>query len=402
MFAEIQLDPYFCRTTGNKIYSFSINNGDSFSLDYSVIAASGYDVYSQKWATSLNFLLYVDGEEIIHETCEKVLLGRGISDIVYEKSGHLSLDNLSEGEHIIELTFSAVPDAYLYRNTSPGTCTISNVIITEAAEKYNTINVDIADKAATTQSAQFQLVEPAQVEFVDGNAVMTIGNSTTKVAQLPMANDGRMEISFCDYDAENNHMPAKVTSAGYGTLYSAFQLVVPDDVEVYSPIYDQINSVMRLNSSNRIPAGTILPVCTGVLLRNEGEYSFNYSIEEPTLELESILSGTSIKIPTKSVEGTVLTLGKGKNSGKYGFYPFTGAELSACRAFFVIDEPLEAMQIIFSFDDNTEGIPSDANITDDTTQAPLYNITGLRLSEHAVTNGYKGIVVTKGRKIIVK
>ena len=78
-----------------------------------------------------------------------------------------------------------------------------------------------------------------RVQFVDGKAVMSIGD--TRVAALPMADGGELVVSYTTdvAEADLNKVSKKPTEQKpFATIYSPFQLVVPPGSEVYAPVFD--------------------------------------------------------------------------------------------------------------------------------------------------------------------
>lgn len=79
-----------------------------------------------------------------------------------------------------------------------------------------------------------------RVQFVDGKAVMSIGD--TRVAALPMADGGELVVSYTTdvAEADLNKVSKKPTEQKpFATIFSPFQLVVPPGSEVYAPVFTQ-------------------------------------------------------------------------------------------------------------------------------------------------------------------
>lgn len=210
------------------------------------------------------------------------------------------------------------------------------------------------------------------VEFdANGNVVMTKGENT--IVFLPTKDSGKLVMEFTTQESEENiNKVSKTVSNNYSTMYSPFQLQVPegDGVEVYAPTYNSNTHSLMLNNNTKINPGAVIPVGTGLILKNNGSYNFAISEEEATAVCQSALSGSAVKIdnPTKSGEyrgNTVYTLGHGKQTGKYGFFAYVGAYLNPGLAYLYVPTiPAEnsAKGISFNFgeDDETTAI-SDLN-----------------------------------------
>lgn len=92
------------------------------------------------------------------------------------------------------------------------------------------------------------------VEFVDGKAVMTIGNN--KVASLPMSHGGELVVEWTTTldEGELNRLTKSPTDLRpFATIYSPFQLVVPEGSDVYAPSFDPSSNLLYLG--NKLAAG---------------------------------------------------------------------------------------------------------------------------------------------------
>ena len=138
-----------------------------------------------------------------------------------------------------------------------------------------------------------------RVHFVDGKAVMTIGE--TRVAALPMENGGELVVSYTTdmAEADLNKVSKKPTEQKpFATIYSPFQLVVPSGSEVYAPIFDPGNKLLHFADDQRVAEGGIVPVETPLVIHGTSPVEFTFSATDPTCGLKSDLSGSSLKIAT--------------------------------------------------------------------------------------------------------
>ncbi len=218
-------------------------------------------------------------------------------------------------------------------------------------------------KISSLGSAWHSLSDGAEltINFADGKAVVSNGSST--VATLPCSDGGELVVELGDQGEASNTLECSVSSVGYSTLYSPFQLTVPlgSEVEVYAPSY--VDGKLMLTDDTRVAAGTVIAPETGLILKNEGTIGFTFSSSTPTNE-GSVLSGSSLKIATPSVSGqTIYTLGHATDDASlFGFYRYTGATLAAGKAYFVSsDSQSSALAYVpFYFGDDVTGI-NDAN-----------------------------------------
>lgn len=171
------------------------------------------------------------------------------------------------------------------------------------------------------------------VSFVNGKAVMTIGNTT--VASVPVSNGGVMVVDCCAFDeaADAHDTMNKITKSPsatdrpYVTLFSPFQVVVPEGCEVYAPEFDPSTETLLLTNANKLSAGDVVPVETPLVVKGDKSVDFTFSANHATCKPKSALSGTSLRIPTPT-DGTVFTFGHDKeDKSLYGLFRYVGETL---------------------------------------------------------------------------
>lgn len=168
------------------------------------------------------------------------------------------------------------------------------------------------------------------VEFVDGKAVMTIGDN--KVASLSMSHGGELVVEWTTTlgEGELNRLTKSPTDKRpFATIYSPFQLVVPEGSDVYAPSFDPNSNLLYLG--NKLAAGAIVPPETALTLHDTSPVDFAFSAAAATCSPTSALSGTALKIGVPAGE-TVYTYGVGKTgpqTGKFGLFRYTGTTLGA-------------------------------------------------------------------------
>lgn len=182
-------------------------------------------------------------------------------------------------------------------------------------------------------TAAFDVGEKSQprVHFVDGKAVMTIGE--TRVAALPMKNGGELVVSYTTdvAEADLNKVTKKPTKQkSFATIYSPFQLVVPSGSEVYAPVFNPDNMLLHFADDQCVAEGGIVPVETPLVIHGISPVEFTFSATDPTCGLTSDLRGSSLKIDTPT-DATVFTFGIGKtgpHTGEFGLFRYTGTSLN--------------------------------------------------------------------------
>lgn len=130
------------------------------------------------------------------------------------------------------------------------------------------------------------------VSFVNGKAVMTIGNTT--VASVPVSNGGVMVVDCCAFDeaADAHDTMNKITKSPsatdrpYVTLFSPFQVVVPEGCEVYAPEFDPSTETLLLTNANKLSAGDVVPVETPLVVKGDKSVDFTFSANHATCKPE--------------------------------------------------------------------------------------------------------------------
>lgn len=202
---------------------------------------------------------------------------------------------------------------------------------------------------------------PATVEFVDGKAVMTIGDH--RVASLPMSDGGELVVAFETTLADgaiNRVVKSPSERLPYATVYSPFQLVVPSECEVYVPTFDRTSMTLHAGDAQQLKVGGIVPPETPLLVHGTGELSFGLSAGAPTSTPISALSGSSLKIACPT-DATIFTFGIGKSGthkGEFGLFRYTGSSLGAGLCYLSVPSVPAASFVGISFDSTTDGIGS--------------------------------------------
>lgn len=202
---------------------------------------------------------------------------------------------------------------------------------------------------------------PATVEFVDGKAVMTIGDH--RVASLPMSDGGELVLAFETTLADgaiNRVVKSPSERLPYATVYSPFQLVVPSGCEVYAPTLDSGSMTLHASDAQRLKVGDIVAPETPLLVHGTGELSFGFSADAPTTTPVSALSGSSLKMACPT-DATIFTFGIGKSGthkDEFGLFRYTGKSLGAGLCYLSVPSVAAASFVGISFDSTTDGIGS--------------------------------------------
>ncbi len=217
------------------------------------------------------------------------------------------------------------------------------------------------EKVSIVGSAWHTLGNGKQLTIECANGKVNVSNGTNVVATLPCANSGALVVEV-GQPSEENTLSCGVSYKGYATLYSPFQLAVPDSskVEVFAPTYE--DGKLVLSKSTRLAPGTVIAPETGLILKNEGTIDFAFSNAAATCT-GSALSGTSLNIATPTVSGqTIYTLGQAtEDASLFGFFRYVGTALPAGKAYYVSTQTGSSERVLFNFNDSAAGI-TDATV----------------------------------------
>lgn len=203
------------------------------------------------------------------------------------------------------------------------------------------------------------------VQFINGRAVMTIGQRTVAsgsvidggvlvVEPLPSDKDEKEEAKIY-----NKITKSPSTKMPYVTVFSPFQLVVPTGCEVYAPEYDASTQMLRLNSGNKIPAGAIIPAETPLVVKGTQSVDFQFSVNAATCAPKTDLSGTAVRIYTPT-DGTVYTFGHATTDPLlYGLFRYVSPTLPPGVAYLKTNGAATAKFIPIQFDEADPSDPTD-------------------------------------------
>ncbi len=193
-------------------------------------------------------------------------------------------------------------------------------------------------------------------------------------------NSAANSVNCAWYLEEVTSLPVTVTSAGYATLYAPVNLTIPADVKVYTLTEGEGSHLTPTQIEDIIPANT------GVVLENEGTFSF--TITDETVNHASCITGTCATIASAEADGNYVFFIKDSTPG---FYKFVGSELKGFKAYY---KPTVASINGFSLDfgGQTVGINS---VISATNLKAGYDIQGRKLNKMQ-----KGINILGGKKII--
>ena len=217
----------------------------------------------------------------------------------------------------------------------------------------------------------------------DGNGVIKVGD--VQKGSFAINNETPVVADFRDAFTITANQDPNNTSDYYSTFYSkknAYKVPV-SDVTAYAGKVD--DSKLKLTS-----VGSFIHKGEPVLLKGaSSQYTLMPMANGDKATGTNHLTGT--EEGKTYCESNVYALSYGQNG--VGFYKWAGKDIAANKAYLVYSAGAKAL--MFEFNGEPSGIESisdNANIN-----ASMYNLKGMKVDKN-----YKGIVVNKGKKYIVK
>lgn len=321
-----------------------------------------------------------------------------VKTINYTKTSINNVAYYSEGENIEGLTIiNSGNSAVRSSNSASAYAKDADVVFTTLpAGKYK-LTSSICDFKGKDASAEFSYKAGEKVIFTHKAEVI---NSDTKTSEEFTLNEstpislvkGGNESQGVDYiyiqrtgDATET---VPVSDAGYATYATTNNIVVPDnnDVKVMTVTVNEGNSTITLHE---IPAKTVIPAKTGILVKAPGNCNFVV-----TSDKGETLANNDLKAATEdvtSVDDKFFALTK--LGEKVGFaLVANGVVIPAGKAYLKV--PAATTAKFFSLDGEATGINSVKTAKAD---GAYYTLEGVK-----TTKPVKGLYIHNGKKIVVK
>lgn len=187
-----------------------------------------------------------------------------------------------------------------------------------------------------------------------------------------------------------------VGEAGVATLYKEYALKIPENENIKGVYFGKSIENDELVLS---PIEGVIPANTGALVYAEpGTYVFHRSEDEGDEITDNLLQGTIVKTKTSAIDGTVLTLGHGKESGEVGFYKYTETWLAANKAYIVLPISSEIKNLGITLDEHSTDIQSVGSKKEGPTS--IYDMMGRCFSTKVSLP--KGLYIVDGKKIFIR
>ena len=193
---------------------------------------------------------------------------------------------------------------------------------------------------------------------------------------------------------EHLDLAANLANGNYWTTFycghTGFKIDDDENAWAYTAEYDAGNARLTLHK-----LGKVIPKNTAVILvGDDNSISITASSEAAQNEVNNDLHGTDIRTATSAL-GTGTFYVMGKQSGNFGFFPYTAQYMPARKAYLLVDDGAQARGLTMTFDETT-GISSTTNDTNDNA---WYTLDGRKLDGKPTT---KGLYINNGRKIVIK
>jgi len=242
--------------------------------------------------------------------------------------------------------------------------------------------------AATTFEANgsttdWKVVEKYFYAGTAGDYVLTLANS---------GNTWMTGVSIVKETPANITLTSSVTLQGYKTFYNAeLSYEVDDNTTIYMAAAPANGYVTLTEKST----DKIIPAGTPVILKTSNTTDYKMTLTPTATESGNDFEDNALTTVTAagSINGYILAYKSGEGNG-FGFWKYTGSDMEVGDVYLPAADGAKARLIIVVDGEATAINAIEADEVDDT---PLYNLAGQR-----VNKGYKGIVIKKNAKYIMK
>ncbi len=276
----------------------------------------------------------------------------------------------------------------------------SELMLTFLSNK-NTFSVTakgaVVEQKASGEPLQFAITVPAGTESLK----LTITNTSSNNVRL----DNFMLAA---------QGTAKVTEAGYATLYTDKAFIMPEGVTGQTvTAANSSSSVLTVKDS--YAAGSIVPAKTALLIKGDAA-ELNYTVvsSDAAAPADNMLHGTLSEEMTGYTEDgkdfLYYKLAYNNDGAKLGFYwgAADGAAFAnaAGKAYLAVEKPAAGTSAVsgFAFEDVVSAIESAAAGTDAQSAAPFraYDMSGRRVQAASKSQLRSGLYIVNGKKLIIK
>ena len=226
-----------------------------------------------------------------------------------------------------------------------------------------------------------------------GKGLQTIENVALKAGDVINVETGATTHAF-DYTLieKITEIAVPVSSAGYATFVPSTNVVVPDNVTVYTGKVNDDKTSLALNT---VATGTVLGAGQGFIVKADaGSYNFAVTTEKAA-PLENDLKAADALIEA-SEERNIYVLAKPESS-PVGFYRVdANTTVAAGKAYIELAAVKNAAPVL-TFDDATTGISEVKTAGVNTTATDFYTLQGVKVNKNT-----RGLLLHNGKKYLVK
>ena len=196
---------------------------------------------------------------------------------------------------------------------------------------------------------------------------------------------------------EHLDVAANAHDGNYWTTFycghTGYKIDEGENAWAYTAEYNGANSLTLHKLGKVIPKGTAV-----ILVGADNSISMTASSEAAQYSVANNLHGVDIRTATSEL-GTGTFYVMGKQSGNFGFFPYTAEYMPARKAYLLVNGgTAQARGLTMTFDETT-GISSTTNYTNYTNDNAWYTLDGRKLDGKPTT---KGLYINNGRKIVIK
>lgn len=321
-----------------------------------------------------------------------------------ENVSYIEADDISyffEAEDILSRNYGNVSGSYS-SGTTAGVYSGANLTMHSIASGKYTVTVNSSVRRSNEDILKVQ-VSTDNKEWTDAGLITLTnnvgGNYSVENVNLPkdgyirlVENKGQNMCHYIDYvtlyrtgDATETVL---VSKAGYATYATKYNVVVPNDenVKVMTVKVNDDNSTITLYD---VPAGTVIPANTGILVKAPGNCDFVVTSDKgETLDNNDLKAATENVTSVDDKFFALTKLGK-----KVGFALVeNGVVIPAGKAY--LEVPTSTPAKFFSLDGEATGINSVKTAKAD---GAYYTLEGVK-----TTKPVKGLYIHNGKKIVVK